>query len=587
MSSQDARASSLMLEECFAAADDRFLSEWIRVSNPGMLARFLERWLSDPRPWARQQLIRYLQQHLNFPGHEIVVKRLCKYLCTVGDHELLAHLMVAADRIVRRRRIVRFHWNRQSREVTPIHQLFAKPNKTFASETGRKTEQLVGKIKRIVPLPDRINKASNRLFNHRTRNYLRRRVWRHFRWLSYRDSDAFLAAITIAIIEYRDADFAAGENIIDNWSLMHACYFHSNILSFNAAHTNLKPGTSLADLTAAPYKLVLWQQSVAVPHLINIVMTARSTLSRVWAIELLLREHHSATLNMEFRALLPLLSHGDSRVRQFAADVFAQHPDLANLPITTWLSLLDQCDHDLLPMICTGMKKHVSAARLDVRQRLQLTLARPVPVAEFGFSLLKALHCEHPLTTEELTSLSQTTCEALDGEIATWALEVLDNDLYQTDTVNDFFDSLSSATRSAAMDWLEKPASRGYSDPSLWGRLIETPFDDTRLRVVECLHRRTKLPGTENDAFAPVWCAVILGVHRGGRTKLKAIVQMQNVLVAHPEFSSRLLPVFAVAVRSLRAPERRAALAAIATIVERNAELETRIQQLLPELQWT
>lgn len=586
MSSQDLRASSLMLEECFDAADDRYLHEWIRVRHPALLMRMLERWLSDPRPWARQQLIQYLQQDLNFPGHEIVIKHLCKHLCRVSDHELLAHLMVAADRIVRRRRIVRLRRDRHSREVIPSHQLFARPNKTFASETGRTAEQLVGKVKRIVPLPDRINKESNRLFSHRTRNYLRRRVWRYFRWLSYRDADAFLAAITIAIIEYRDADFAAGENIIDNWSLMHACYFHSAILGFNAAHTNLKPGAALADLQAAPYQPKLWQQSGAVRHLMNIVTTAKSALSRVWAIELLLREHHAATLNMEIQSLLPLLFHADARVRQFASDVFAQHPGLANLPITAWLSLLEQCDPGLLSMICTAMKKHVSAARLDVRQRLQLTRARPVPVVEFGFALLKAQHSEHPLTTDELTLLSQAPCEALAGEIATWALEVLDSDLYQTDAVIEFFDSLSAATRSAAMDWLEKPASRGYSDPSLWGRLIETPFDDTRLRVVESLHCRTKLPGTNGDTFAPVWCAVILGVHRGGRTKLKAIVQMQHVIATHPEFSSRLLPVFAFAARSLRAPERRAALAAIATIAERNADLRVAIQQLLPELQW-
>ena len=53
-----------MLEECFVAADDRFLVEWLRFSHPGFLARFLERWLTDPRPWARQQLIRYLQSDL-------------------------------------------------------------------------------------------------------------------------------------------------------------------------------------------------------------------------------------------------------------------------------------------------------------------------------------------------------------------------------------------------------------------------------------------------------------------------------------------------------------------------------------------
>ncbi|MEJ7593178.1 MAG: hypothetical protein WKF77_16655 [Planctomycetaceae bacterium] len=41
--------------------------------------------------------------------------------------------------------------------------------------------------------------------------------------------------MTTAVIQYRDEDFAVGENIIDNWSLMHVCYFHSDMLSFGAA----------------------------------------------------------------------------------------------------------------------------------------------------------------------------------------------------------------------------------------------------------------------------------------------------------------------------------------------------------------
>ena len=105
MSTQDSRPSSLMLEECYAAADDRFLDEWVRFSRPEFLARFIDRWTTDSRPWARLQLIRYLQRDLNFPGHEVVVKRMCKHFHTAGDHELLAHVMVAFDRFVRRSRI--------------------------------------------------------------------------------------------------------------------------------------------------------------------------------------------------------------------------------------------------------------------------------------------------------------------------------------------------------------------------------------------------------------------------------------------------------------------------------------------------
>lgn len=586
MSTQDSRPSRLMLEECFTAADDRFLDEWVRFSTPAYLATFLERWLADPRPWARRMLILYLSRSLNLPGHEVVVKRICRHFHAAGDLELLAHLMVAFDRFVRRSRITRSSWNRQTRETVREEHLFARPNKTIQNETGRTAEWGIGKFKRTVPLPDRLNREENRLFSHRTRSHLRRKVWRCFRWLSYRDAEAYLAAMTTVVTQYRDNDFAVGENIIDNWSLMHVCYFHSDMLRFSAAHANLQPGKSLADLCAAPYQPELWQRPGATDHLLQIVTTASSTLIRVWAIELLQRDHRDAMQRMGIKSLLRLLSHADPRVQQFAADVFEQHQALASLPVTTWLELIEQCDDSLLPMICAAMTKHVSAARLDTPQLVQLTSARPVPVAEFGFRLLATRHGERPLSVAEITLLSRVRCEAVAGEITTWALKALDSHLYQTNDVIEFFDALSPATRLASMAWLEQPASRGHNDPALWARLIETPFDDVRLRVVNCLHRRTSLPGTETDALAPIWCAVILGVHRGGRTKLKAITQMQTAILQRPARAAELIPVLAVAVRSLRAPERRSALAAVASIVAQNPDLQAEIQRLLPELEW-
>ena len=586
VSTQDSRPSSLMLEECYAAADDRFLDEWVRLSRPEFLARFIERWMTDSRPWARRQLIQYLQRDLNFPGHEVVVKRMCKHFHTTGDHELLAHFMVAFDRFVRRGRIDSSWWNPETRELIREEKLFAKSNKTIRNETGRTAEWGMGKYKRTVPLPDLLNKPGNRMFSQRTRYHLRRKVWRDFRWLSYRDADAYLSAMTTAIVHYRDSDFAVGENIIDNWSLMHVCYFHSDMLKFGAAHTNLRPGNSLADLSAAPYQRDLWQRPDSSQHLLQIVTTANSALARVWAIELLHRDHRDATLRIEMHSLLRLLSHADPRVQQFASDVFEQHQGIANLPVTTWLELLEQCDPALLPMICAAMKKHVSAARLDTPQLIQLTSARPVSVAEFGFEFLKVRHSERPLSNAELTSLSRVRCEAMAGEITAWALSIFDSERYQTNDVVEFFDALSESMRGASMTWLEQASSRGHIDPALWARLIETPFDDARLRVVECLHRRTNLPGAEVDSLAPIWCAVILGVHHGGRTKLKAISQLQVAILKQPARSAELLPVLAVAIRSLRLPERRSALAAVASLVEENSEFQAELQRLVPELQW-
>jgi hypothetical protein len=586
VSTQDSLPSRLMLEACFTAADDRFLDEWVRFSTPEFLAGFLERWLADPRPWARQLVILYLQRPLNMRGHEVVVKRLCRHFLAAGDHEMLAHLMVACDRFVRRIRVGRSRRNQVARDVIRKEQLFAMPDRTSHHETSPTAARSIGRHKHTVPPSDRLYRTENRLFSHRTRNYLRRSVWRYFRRLSYSDGKAYLAAMTSAVIQYRDDDFAAGENILDNWSLMHVCYFHSEVLRFSPAHANLQSGGSLADLFAAPYQPELWQHPGAAHHLLEIVMVARSTLARVWASELLQRNHREVTQGMPTEMLLQLLCHTDPRVQQFASNVFEQHQRLTNLPVTTWLGLLDQCSDALLPMICAAMTGHVSAAGLDTLQLVQLTSARPFPVSEFGFSLLTARHGERPLSVAELTALSRIRCEALAGEITTWALTILDSDLYQTDSVVEFFDAPSPATRSAAMDWLEQIASRGHNDPALWARLIETPFDDIQLRVVECLHRRSRLPGTETDALAPVWCAVILGVHRGGRTKLKAVRQLQTAILNCPARAAELIPVLAVAIRSLRAPERRSALAAVASIVVQNADLQAEIQRLLPELQW-
>ena len=85
--------------------------------------------------------------------------------------------------------------------------------------------------------------------------------------------------------------------------------------------------------------------------------------------------------------------------------------------------------------------------------------------------------------------------------------------------------------------------------------------------------------------MASLWAAVILGVHRGGRTKLKAIRQIANAIAADPRRAQSLLPVLRVALRSIRRPERRQALSAVATMARRNPELSQAIADELPELQ--
>lgn len=587
MSPAEPKPSKLLLDECFAAADDRFLSEWIKFRSPEILAAGLQQWLADTRPWARQQLVNYLAMDLNFPGHELFVKRAYRHFESARDHEMLAHFLVAFDRLVRRSRISVPRWDRSTREWIQDEHLFARPNKTVIPETGRTGTFGTGRNQRTFPLPDIRNTPKNRLFGHRTRNFLRRRVWRYFRWLSYRNPTEYLTSISRALSVYTDAEFKLGENIIDNWSLMHACYFHSDLVTFTAAHTNLAHGQSLANLSAAPYRPEIWQTAEGATHLINLVRDAQSSLVRLWAMELLQRDHQQSISQIDMRILVELLKHSDARVQDFASQLFRDHQGLASMTVSTWLEVLQQSDRSLLPVICEAMTKHVAGARLENSQLLSLATAEPVPVAALGLRMLQERHQQRRLSPTELLQLSRTQCAATAEEMTAWALQQLNSDEnYSVDSVVEFFDGLLEPMRSAAMTWLEDPSSRGHDDSVLWSRLIETPFDDVRLRLVESLQRRTTQPNTDVNSLNHLWCSVLLGVHRGGRAKLKAMQQIQAAILRDSRHATKLLPVLSVAARSLRAPERRGAIAALASLRNGNPELEAAIRSHLPELQW-
>jgi hypothetical protein len=127
--------------------------------------------------------------------------------------------------------------------------------------------------------------------------------------------------------------------------------------------------------------------------------------------------------------------------------------------------------------------------------------------------------------------------------------------------------------------------SRGYDDPALWSRLIETPYDDLRFHVVKELERRTMLPGTSITQIALVWTTVLLNIHRGGRAKLAALKQISRAIVEDPARAEPLLPVLAVAIRSVRMPEVRTGLSAVVAAVEIHPPLAEAVTKYLPEME--
>jgi hypothetical protein len=74
-------------------------------------------------------------------------------------------------------------------------------------------------------------------------------------------------------------------------------------------------------------------------------------------------------------------------------------------------------------------------------------------------------------------------------------------------------------------------------------------------------------------------------VHRGGRQKGKAVRQLAGALAAHPERAETLLPVLAVAIRSVRSSEAHAGLAAVLALLEAQPGLAGVVRRVLPELE--
>src|SRR3974390_1386040 len=122
----------LLADEYFAGENPVFLETLRRVNQPKSLAGLADRWKRDPRPWAREQILSYLAEPLNCPGHQPVVKHLFKHAEENKDHPLMAAFLVAFDRHVRRRIQNKRRWD-------------------FRTRTGSEAERLVTPRRDVIP----------------------------------------------------------------------------------------------------------------------------------------------------------------------------------------------------------------------------------------------------------------------------------------------------------------------------------------------------------------------------------------------------------------------------------------------------
>src|SRR5262249_16622509 len=153
--------------------------------------------------------------------------------------------------------------------------------------------------------------------------------------------------------------------------------------------------------------------------------------------------------------------------------------------------------------------------------------------------------------------------------------------LFQPAWVLEFLDSRHADVRAAGWDWLQAEP-RARDDVDLWRKLLESPYDDVRLNLVAELERRAsgalnarRLDDAclDDELVRFLWASVLLNIHRGGRRKPTALGQVVRRLLREPHEWRELLPIVAVALRSLRGPEWRAGLAAVVQLAEPREEI--------------
>ena len=199
-----------------------------------------------------------------------------------------------------------------------------------------------------------------------------------------------------------------------------------------------------------------------------------------------------------------------------------------------------------------------------------------------------------PSTEDEcksLLGLAEAQAEPLREELVRWARTMLiGSPHFRPEWVLEFLDSRHKEVRTLGWQWLQaEPRTR--DDAAIWQRLLESPYDDIRLALVAELEKhvsgRFALPATgrlDAELVRFLWATVLLNIHRGGRSKPFVVGQIVARLDRLPADADKLLPILAVALRSVRGPEWRAGLTGVVQLADRNAELQPLVQKLCPEL---
>ncbi|MEZ4446371.1 MAG: hypothetical protein R3B72_45250 [Polyangiaceae bacterium] len=550
-----AAGSLLLAQELFERADPAFVAEIVRCGGRKKLRRFAIRWSEARGAFARESRIALADRNIDRGDARVLVKVLFKAAERRGDDVEMAHHLVSFDRLIRRvtRRDQWYHWGTQTMQYGPWRRRLPRVWRRNYPEQG----------------PDH--------FSNNTRYYLQRRALRHFRRLGYAEPDRFVEATAFALSLYDDDHFATPDAILDCRSLCLLLYGQSPRLAVTPRALDLATGT-LDELTPAPMHDAAWRSERAFGLLLRLVVAASSAFVRGWCIAWLREAHAERLAELELKRLRPLLASPHGEAQSFGAELLERIEGWAKVSVDTWLQLARLDNPQALTVLARLMEEHVLPERLSLTQCLALSQSRVLPIASLGlrWAMDKGLGDDEALRA--VSSLADAETEAVRREGLAWVRPKL-VEKKRSLLLRDLVDSRHRDVREVALEVSAEPLYE--DDARVHAAMAESPYGDVTDTLAARLQDWQKL---DEGSLQHLWATILLGVRRGSRAKRATLRALAERAIAFPDKAGELLPLVAVALRSVRETERRAALATLARAAFADPELATLIAEHIDDL---
>ena len=506
-----------------------------KVQKPHMMTGFAARWLSDPRPWARAQLIEYLDSGgIDRPGHRSLVKRLLKGAETRQDDELMGHFFAAVDKLRKLTTRKRSRWDYASRSSVEV--------------------VLTTRVK---------PRAANAFhFSQRTRIYLQRRVVRYMRALCARDLAAFRKTALAILTRYDDTQFTSGQALLDARALMSILFVRSTAL--RVEFRKITPASDLAALEPKMLGRKAWPGHGE--EILAVLPSIPSLFIRRHVTRWLERDFPETLLSAPFETIERFIASSYADIRLLGTKMLERAEGLETLRIEVWLSFLSGDDAEALLALTKKMSDLVTPARASLAQCVALARHVAQAPAMLGIEWAETKTIEDKDALEEALPILDATVTEVRARALRWLAPILAKEGLGLDAhMRELLDARHSDVRQHAFRMMDENA-RFKDSIVLWAALSESPHADARAFLLKHLEkRRTSLEASHlsDRCLTHLWATTLLDIHRGSRAKRRAVAQLGDRIAAHPQESKVLMPLMGVALRSVRDAERRSAIASL------------------------